>query len=88
MLEKEVAGKPWVIGEGFSLADCAAAPALFFADIVEPFSPAHPNVAAYFERLLERPSFERVIAEARPYFPLFPYKESIPARFLDVDEVR
>ena len=83
-----VADKTWAIGETFGLADCAAAPALFFADIVEPFAAAHPNVAAYFERLLARPSFERVLAEARPYFHLFPYKEAIPARFLGADEVR
>jgi glutathione S-transferase len=83
MLEKQVADKTWAIGEDFGLADCAAAPALFFADIVEPFAAAHPNVAAYFERLLARPSFARVLAEARPYFGLFPYKECIPARFLD-----
>jgi len=83
MLEQELAGKPWVIGEDFSLADCAAAPALFFADIVEPFAVSHPNVAAYFERLLARASFARVLAEARPYFGLFPYEEAIPARFLD-----
>jgi len=44
----------------------------------------HPRPAAYFERLTERPSFARVIAEARPYFGMFPLKDSIPARFLDV----
>jgi glutathione S-transferase len=82
MLEKQLAGKTWAIGEDFCLADCAAAPALFFADIVQPFTGTHPNVAAYFERLLARPSFSRVLAEARPYFGLFPYKEAIPARFL------
>jgi glutathione S-transferase len=83
MLDEQIAGKTWAIGETFSMADCAAAPALFYADIVEPFSVTHPNVAAYFERLLARPSFQRVLAEARPYFGLFPYKESIPARFLE-----
>jgi glutathione S-transferase len=88
MLEKHVADKTWAIGETFGLADCAAAPALFFADIVEPFASAHPMVAAYFERLLARASFKRVIAEARPYFKLFPYKDAIPARFLGADEVR
>lgn len=82
MIERQVAERTWAIGETFSLADCAAAPALFYAGIVAPFSETHPHVAAYFERLLERPSFQRVITEARPYFPLFPFKDSIPARFL------
>ena len=57
----------------FSLADCAAAPALFYADKVEPLG-AHAGLAAYLKRLLERPSFARVIEEARPYFHLFPEK--------------
>jgi glutathione S-transferase len=47
-----------------------------------PFGPAHGRLAAYFERLLARPSVARTIAEARPYFQLYPFKESIPARFL------
>ena len=69
-------------GAAFSLADCAAAPALFYAGIVEPFADAYPHLSAYFERLLERPSMTRVLAEARPYFHMFPYKDLMPARFL------
>jgi len=80
-LEQHLAERTWAIGDTFSIADCAAAPALFYAGIVEPFANGHPRVAAYFERLLERPSFKRVLAEARPYFPSFPYKELMPARF-------
>lgn len=82
MIERQMAGRTWAIGETFSVADCAAAPALFYAGIVAPFSDTHPHVAVYFERLVGRPSFQRVLAEARPYFPLFPFKDSIPARFL------
>jgi len=85
MLEKQLAGKTWAIGETFSMADCAAAPALFYAGIVEPFAADHPNIAAYFERLLARPSFARVFAEARPYLGMFPYKEAIPAHFLGAE---
>lgn len=82
MIERQMAGKTWAIGEAFSIADCAAAPALFYADIVAPFSATHGNAAAYFERLLARASVQRVIAEARPYFPYFPYREQMPARFM------
>jgi glutathione S-transferase len=83
MIERRMAGRSWAVGEAFSIADCAAAPALFYAGIVAPFPPAHRNLAAYFERLLERPSFARVLKEARPYFAMFPYRGKMPARFLD-----
>ncbi len=83
MLERQLAGKTWAIGEDFTIADCAAAPALFYAGIVAPFSPSHPNVAAYFARLLARPSFKRVIAEARPYFQFFPFKDDMPPHLLE-----
>jgi glutathione S-transferase len=63
-------------------ADAAAAPALFYAGIVVPFPENHTSLRAYFERLLERPSFRRVLEEARPYFEMFPYRDKMPARFL------
>lgn len=81
-IERHLSGRTWAIGDTFSIADCSAAPALFYAGIVEPFANAYPHVAAYFERLLERSSFKRVLVEARPYFVHFPYKEAMPARFL------
>ncbi len=84
MIERRMKDRTWAIGESFSIADCPTAPALFYAGIVAPFADAHPHAAAYLERLLERPSFRRVIAEARPYFRLFPFQDSIPARFLEV----
>ena len=77
-----MAERTWVAGEGFSIADCAAAPALFYAGTALPFSEIHPNIVAYFDRLLERPSFKRVLAETRPYFHMFPLNDDIPARFL------
>ena len=80
-MERQMAGKAWAAGEAFSIADCAAAPALFYAGIVVPFSTTHPNTAAYFERLLARASVKRVIAEAQPYFGSFPYRDQLPARF-------
>jgi glutathione S-transferase len=86
MIEERMADRTWAAGDTFGIADCAAAPALFYAGIVVPFPAAHAHLAAYFERLLARPSFKRVITEARPYFELFPFRASIPQRFLAGDE--
>jgi glutathione S-transferase len=72
MIEAEMATRTWAMGDGFSLADCAAAPALFFANEVKPFGDTHKNVAAYFDRLKARPSYARVLREAEPYFAMFP----------------
>jgi glutathione S-transferase len=72
LLEGELAGRTWAAGEAFSLADCAAAPALFYADKVAPLGEAHPILSAYLRRLLARPSFARVVEEAQPYFAMFP----------------
>jgi glutathione S-transferase len=71
MMDQQMAGKTWATGDMFSMADCAAAPALFYANLVVPFD-AHKNVAAYFARLSERPSFARCVTEAKPYFHMFP----------------
>jgi glutathione S-transferase len=71
-LDKTMAARQWAAGETFSLADCAAAPALFYADWTHPIGPAFENVHAYRRRLLERPSFARAVDEARPYRSLFP----------------
>ncbi|WP_274426698.1 glutathione S-transferase family protein [Chelativorans sp. YIM 93263] len=86
MIEKQVSADGWAADKSFSMADCSAAPALFFASIVHPFDEKHTNLAAYFDRLMGRPSVERVIAEARPFFPMFPYSEAIPPRFLAENE--
>jgi len=72
MVETEMAGRTWAIGEAFTMADCAAAPALFYADKVMPLGEAYPRAAAYLARLRERPSFARVLDEAQPYFKMFP----------------
>ncbi|HYH20705.1 MAG TPA: glutathione S-transferase family protein [Azospirillum sp.] len=71
-LDQAMAGRPWAAGDAFSLADCAAAPALFYADWVHPIGAAFGNVRAYRARLLARPSFARAVDEARPYRPFFP----------------
>jgi glutathione S-transferase len=72
LIEEKMASRPWAVGEPFSMADCAAAPALFYANLVQPFGASHTHTAAYLERLRQRPSFARVIDEARPYFAMFP----------------
>jgi glutathione S-transferase len=71
-LDTRMADRVWSVGGGFTLADCAAAPALFYADWVHPIGDAFRNVAAYRARLLARPSVKRAVDEARPYRPLFP----------------
>lgn len=83
MIERGIGDRPWAAGDSFSIADCSAAPALFYAAIVEPFPQGHARLTAYFERLMARPSIKRTLNEARPFFKLFPLKDSIPARFLD-----
>ncbi len=71
-LDERMAGRIWASGEDFSLADCAAAPSLFYADWTHPIDPGFANLHAYRRRLLARPSFARALDEARPYRPLFP----------------
>jgi glutathione S-transferase len=71
-LEVQLDSRHWVTGDVFSLADCAAAPALFYADWVHPIGEARPQLMAYRRRLLARPSFARAVDEARPYRHFFP----------------
>jgi glutathione S-transferase len=73
-LEQEMATRRWAMGDDFTLADCAAAPALFYADKVVAIGEERPNTAAYLSRLMARPSFARVLEEAKPYFHMFPGK--------------
>ena len=72
MLDQAMATKTWATGETFTMADCAAAPALFYADKVSPLAGNHPNAAAYLDRLTQRPSYARALKEAQPYFDMFP----------------
>lgn len=71
-LEDYLAGRIWAAGTGFSMADCAAAPALFYADWTYRIPEDCTALRAYRTRLLARPSFARAVDEARPYRPLFP----------------
>jgi glutathione S-transferase len=71
-LDQRMARREWTAGDAFSLADCAAAPALFYADWTHPIADEFCHVRAYRNRLLSRPSFARAVDEARQYRPLFP----------------
>jgi glutathione S-transferase len=68
-----MARNTWAAGETFTLADCAAAPALYYVDRLVPYAGEFPNTARYLERLQQRPSVARAIAEAGPYLHLVPY---------------
>jgi glutathione S-transferase len=72
LADEQLGGGPWVMGADFTIADCAAFPALFYGDKVAPFGARWRNVAAYLERLGGRPSVERVLQEAGPYLRMFP----------------
>jgi glutathione S-transferase len=72
MVDKAMAGATWACGDSFTMADCAAAPSLFYAAKVMPFETTYANAAAYLDRLTKRPSFARALKEAEPYMHLFP----------------
>ncbi len=72
LIEQQLDARTWTMGDAFTLADCAAAPALFYADTVVPFDENQPRLRAYLDRLMARPSFARVLEEAQPFFRLFP----------------
>lgn len=80
MIEGDLAGrdptKPWLMGDDFTMADCAAAPALFYADKIMPLRDNHPQVAAYLGRLVRRPSMLRVLKDAKPYLGMFPQEDA------------
>ncbi|MFQ2099425.1 glutathione S-transferase family protein [Aeromonas sanarellii] len=77
-LDERLAGRTWAAGEAFTLADCAAAPSLFYADWAHEIPPACAGLRAYRARLLASPAIARVVDEARPYRHYFPL--GAPAR--------
>lgn len=72
ILDQRMATNTWATGVAFGLADCAAAPALFYANKVVPIGERFPHTAAYLQRLLDRSSMQRVLREAEPYMKFFP----------------
>lgn len=81
LVDARMREREWVAGDRFSMADCAAVPALFYAMTLAPFPDSCPHLAAYFDRLCERASVQAVLDDARPYFGMYPFAEAIPARF-------
>jgi glutathione S-transferase len=81
MLDRQLASSPWVSRHGFSMADCAAAPALFYASTLETIPSELTRVREYLDRLVARASFQRVLEEAKPFFEFYPFAGNIPARF-------
>ena len=82
MINEHMKDRTWVASENFSMADCAAAPALFYASVLQPFHQDADHLKAYFERLIARPSYAQVLQEARPYLKYFPFVEQVPQRFV------
>jgi glutathione S-transferase len=72
LIDQDMEKKIWAMGESFTMADCAAAPALAYANRVIEFGKTHKNAAAYLDRLTKRPSFARALKEAEPYLAMFP----------------
>jgi glutathione S-transferase len=80
-IDRHLDGRTWVAGDAFSLADCAAAPALFYAVTYVPLAPEQRHLAAYFERLLVHAAVAPVIDQARPWFKYYPGRAGLSPRF-------
>jgi glutathione S-transferase len=84
IIERKLSANTWAVGDGFTMADCAAAPLLFYANLMMPFHKDYRQTASYLHRLMQRPSFARCIEEAKPYRHLFPIKDA-DWRFADAE---
>jgi len=82
-IDRHLEGRTWASGDAFSMADCAAAPALFYAVTYVPLAPQQTHLAAYFERLMAHPSVALTIDQARPWFKFYPGRAGLSARFFD-----
>ena len=83
MIDRQLEARTWVASDAFSMADCAAAPALFYAVTYVPIAPQHGRLAAYFDRLMDHPSVARTIDEARPYLKFYPGRAGLSRRFFE-----
>lgn len=73
LVDAEMAHRTWATGDMFTMADCAAAPAIFYGNrFFGPFRDTHPNALAYLDRLMARPSYARALEEAKPFMHLLP----------------
>ncbi|MGM9428794.1 glutathione S-transferase family protein [Hydrogenophaga sp. MI9] len=82
-IDRHLDGRTWVSGNAFSMADCAAAPSLFYAVTYVPLLPEQVHLAAYVERLMAHPSVALVIDQARPWFKFYPGRAGLSRRFFD-----
>lgn len=82
-IDRQLAGRTWACGEHFTMADCAAMPALFYAFSYVPLPAQHTHLAAYFERLLAHPAVARTLEQAKPWFQYYPGRAGLQARFFD-----
>lgn len=83
LIDHHLEGRTWVAADTFSLADCAAAPALFYAVTFVPIAPQHTRLTAYFDRLMDHPPVARTIDQARPWFKFYPGRSGLAQRFFD-----
>lgn len=81
LIEAKIGERIWAAGEAFTLADCAAAPSLFYAVTIEPIAAEQTRFSAYFDRLMARPSVARTIKEAAPFFQYYPLRHALPAQY-------
>lgn len=83
LIDSQVDDRPWVTGDAFSMADCAAAPSLFYAVTYVPIPAQHVHLAAYFDRLMVHSSVVLTIDQARPFFQFYPGRAGLARRFYD-----
>jgi len=84
-LNRQLDGRTWLAGEDFSMADCAASPALFYAIAYVPVPESERHLLAYFERLMAHASVAAAVDAARPWFKYFPGRAGLPSRFYVAD---
>jgi glutathione S-transferase len=83
LIDRQLEGRTWVAGDAFSMADCAAAPSLFYALTYVPLLQQHGRLSAYFARLMDHPAVARTVDEARPWFQFYPGRGGLSRRFYD-----
>ncbi|NKI93215.1 glutathione S-transferase family protein [Rhizobacter sp. SG703] len=83
LIDHQLDGRIWLAGDAFSMADCAAAPSLFYAITYVPLLPQHARLSAYFQRLMDHPSVARTVDAARPWFQFYPGRDGLSRRFYD-----
>lgn len=83
LVDRQLEARPWIAGGTFSMADCAAAPSLFYAVTYVPVPPQHARLGAYVDRLMDHPAVARTIDQARPFFRFYPGRAGLSRRYFD-----